>query len=310
VRILIAEDDAITRRLLQAHLKKWGHDVVVAADGAQAWRILNEDDAPNLVILDWMMPEMDGVTVCQELRKLEKHPYVYVILLTARTRKEDVIEGLEAGADDYMIKPFDTHELKVRVRAGCRIIQLQQDLMAALETTQFQALHDPLTGLLNRRAILDILPDELARAKRNGGSLGVVIADLDYFKRINDTFGHLAGDAVLREVSKRMMSSKRQYDSIGRYGGEEFIVVLPGSDKESARSVAERLRCLLDNVPIVTQEGVFEVTMSLGVASVDGSKDHNPDSVIQAADAALYKAKRDGRNRVELWRDADPHPES
>ncbi len=305
MRILVAEDDSITRRLLHAHLKKWGHEVVVATDGARAWQILNEDDAPHLVILDWMMPKMDGVTVCQELRKLEKHPYVYVILLTARNRKEDVIQGLEAGADDYMIKPFDTHELKVRVRAGCRIIQLQQDLMAALETTQFQARHDSLTGLLNRRAILDILPNELARAKRNGGLIGVVIADLDHFKRINDTFGHLTGDAVLKEVAKRMMSSKRPYDSIGRYGGEEFIVVLPGCDKESARSMAERFRCLLNDAPIMTQEGVFKVTMSLGVASVDGSEDHAPDSIIQAADAALYRAKAGGRNRVELWQDTD-----
>jgi diguanylate cyclase (GGDEF)-like protein len=306
MRTLVAEDDLITRRLLQAHIAKWGHEVVVAKDGAEAWTILNGDDPPRLVILDWMMPEMDGVTICREIRKSEKQPYVYIILLTGRTRKEDVIEGLEAGADDYIVKPFDAQELRVRVRAGSRIIRLQEDLMSALASSDFQATHDALTGIWNRRAVIDRLNGELARAEREAGTVGVLLADLDHFKRVNDTYGHLAGDAVLREVVNRLRTSMRPYDVMGRYGGEEFLMVLPSYDSKCARSVAERLRCLLSEKPLVTSEGTFRVTVSFGVASVHGGDSIGPDTIIKRADEALYRAKNSGRNRVEVWEDQHP----
>ncbi len=309
MRILIAEDDAITRRLLQAHLKNWGHEVVVATDGGQAWEVLNSEDSPRLVILDWMMPGMDGVTISREIRKGEKQPYVYIILLTAKNRKEDVIEGLEAGADDYIVKPFDVHELQVRVRAGSRIVRLQEDLMLALAASEFQATHDALTGIWNRKAILDRLDGELARAKREYGHVGVIVGDLDYFKRVNDTYGHLAGDAVLREVANLVTANARPYDVTGRYGGEEFLIVLPGCDSECARGVAERLRCLLSARPLVTSEGTFVNTMSFGVAAVHGSDIIDSVTVIKRADKALYRAKDSGRNRVELWQDSDSDPE-
>jgi two-component system, cell cycle response regulator len=305
VRILAAEDDAVTRRLLQAHLTGWGHEVVMCADGAEAWRILKGDDPPPLVILDWMMPEMDGVTVCREIRKAEKQAYVYIILLTAKTRKEDVIEGLEAGADDYIVKPFDIHELRVRVRAGCRIITLQEDLMAVLAKSEFQATHDALTGIWNRKAILDRLETELERCVRERGNLSIAVADLDHFKRVNDTHGHVAGDAVLREVVNRLVSCMRPYDVVGRYGGEEFLVILPGCDSESALGVTERLRHLLTKDPLLTTEGTFPVTMSFGIASVDGKHIIGSDTVIKRADEAMYKAKSNGRNRVEAWREKE-----
>jgi len=305
MRILLAEDDAVTRRLVQAQLTRWGHDVIVCEDGAHAWQVLSEADAPRLAILDWMMPEMEGVLICRQVRSRENQPYVYIILLTSRNRKEDVIEGLESGADDYIIKPFDLHELRVRVRAGCRILSLQEQLISALSDSEFQASHDPLTGLWNRRAILDILEKDQARSIRNSEPMGVIVGDLDHFKRINDSYGHLAGDAVLREVARRITSAVRLYDSVGRYGGEEFLIVVPGCNDEEVLGIAERVRAVVAENPLVTPEGQFQVTMSLGVATAFPDEGCEADAMIRAADEAMYAAKAKGRNRVELWRDPD-----
>ncbi len=300
MRILIAEDDPVSRRLLETFLVKWGYDVVVAGDGAQAWKVLQREDAPKLVVLDWMMPGMDGVQVCCEVRNRADRPYVYIILLTAKGHKEDIIEGIEAGADDYLTKPFDAHELRARLRAGRRILDLQEELVSAREALRVQATHDPLTGLWNRGAILDILRRELGRAQREGVPLGVVMADLDHFKRINDTHGHLAGDAVLQEATRRMRASVRPYDAIGRYGGEEFLIVVPACDAVSALHQAERLRASISGAPMKISQGLMPVTLSLGVAASGVAKDADADLLLRAADAALYRAKNAGRNRVEL----------
>jgi diguanylate cyclase (GGDEF)-like protein len=300
VRVLVAEDDSITRRLLEVHLTRWEHEVIVCSDGNEAWNVLTRDDSPRLAILDWMMPGMDGVTICRKLRFLEKTRYVYVILLTAKAEKEDVIEGLEAGADDYIAKPFHAHELRVRVRAGCRIIRLQDDLMAALEASQFQASHDGLTSLLNRKAIIELLEKELVRSDRENTPLSVIMGDLDHFKLINDSYGHLAGDFVLKEVARKLTEAVRPYDAVGRYGGEEFIIVCPSCDEECSQGIAERLRDLVSSEPLTSSEGSFAVTMSFGVASVHGGG-HTTDSITKAADMALYRAKGLGRNRVEVY---------
>jgi two-component system, cell cycle response regulator len=301
MRILIAEDDSVTRKLLEVHLAKWGHEVVACSDGAKAWQVLSEDDPPRLAVLDWMMPEMDGVTLCGEIRKLEKHPYTYIILLTSKNLKEDVVAGLEAGADDYIIKPFDVHELKVRVRAGTRIVKLQEDLLAALGVSEFQASHDALTGIWNRRAILEKIQQELNRSGRDGTNLGLVIGDVDYFKKVNDNYGHLAGDAVLRELAKRIHSSLRSYDSVGRYGGEEFIILIPGSDVAGAAELAERLRASIADLPVQADEREFLCTMSFGATALDGRENFDLNSLIKEADEALLLAKSHGRNRVEIW---------
>ncbi len=305
MRLLVAEDDSVTRKLLEVHLTKWGHEVVACDEGSSAWEVIRGNDPPRLVILDWVMPGMDGVTLCREIRNLKERPYIYVILLTARTRKEHIIEGLEAGADDYIVKPFDVHELQVRVRVGFRIVRLQEDLMAALAASDFQATHDALTGIWNRKAIIEKLNLELTRTAREGGRMSVLMADLDHFKRINDTHGHLAGDSVLREVVNRLLKDMRPYDSIGRYGGEEFLILCPGCGSDGGSGVAERLRTLLSQEPIVTSEGVFPVTMSFGVASVQEGNNVEADGVIKRADEALYRAKNSGRNRVKIWEDQD-----
>jgi len=301
VRVLIAEDEPVSRHMLEAFLTKWGYEVVVAGDGREAWQVLQQDDAPKLAILDWMMPGMEGVQVCQRLRERADHPYVYVLMLTSRDRKQDLVEGIEAGADDYLIKPFDAHELMAHLHAGKRILDVQQELISARDALRVQATHDPLTGLWNHAAIFDILRRELERAQRQRTSLGVVMADLDHFKQINDTYGHPAGDAVLREATRRLQSAVRTYDSIGRYGGEEFLVVVPGADEASALQQAERLRASISKAPIeVDQSSAIPLTISLGVTAPAEPEASNLESLLRAADLALYEAKRKGRNRVEM----------
>ena len=299
MRVLIAEDESISRRILESQLGKWGYEVVSARSGAEAWEILQAKGGPSLAILDWQMPEMDGVEVCRRVRQLAKEPYAYLILLTSRSRSEDVVVGLEAGADDYVAKPFDPSELRVRLRAGRRILELCEQLVAARESLTERAMRDSLTGLLNRGAVLEALGRELGRAKRNSAPVGVILADLDHFKRINDTFGHLAGDAVLREATRRMHASRRVYDYIGRYGGEEFLVVVPGCNLELAARVAERMRTAIGADEVDTAEGRISLTISLGVSAFEPAIGADADTLIRAADRALYRAKDLGRNRVE-----------
>ncbi len=298
MKILIAEDEPVSRHLLQSFLLKWDYEVIAVTDGPAALRTIQRDDPPRLAILDWMMPGLDGVEVCREIRKLEEKPYVYVILLTTKNQKQEIASGLEAGADDYVTKPFNAHELRARLRAGCRILELQEQLIAQREALRVEATHDALTGLWNRAAIFEILHREMARAERDETSVAVILADLDHFKNINDAHGHLAGDAVLREVTRRMHSSIRPYDAMGRYGGEEFLIVAPGCGAADSLKQAERLRARVGNHPIETFDGAFPVTLSMGVAA--GKDRKAVEALLRAADQALYRAKNGGRNRVEL----------
>jgi two-component system cell cycle response regulator len=299
MQVLIVDDDNVSRRMLARTLESWHYEVISACDGNGAWRILERDGAPQLVILDWMMPGMTGPAVCRELRRRSREPYTYVLLLTARTEKQDLIDGLESGADDYLTKPFDAQELRVRLRAGLRILELQAQLLAAREALREQATRDPLTCLWNRCSILDILTREVSRANREGTGVGVIMADLDHFKKVNDTYGHLAGDAALREAARRMQASVRAYDAVGRYGGEEFLIVLPGSGNSNAMQFAERLREKICGEPITVPEGSLMATVSLGVTAWKRGAYPTPEMLLRAADEALYRAKASGRNRVE-----------
>src|SRR6266511_5456555 len=295
----------VSRRLLEATLARWGYDVVITCDGTEAWQVLQGPDAPPLAILDWMMPGIDGVEVCRLVRQRVQEPYIYLLLLTTKGRRENIIEGLDAGADDYLTKPFDPHELQVRLRAGKRIVTLQTQLIEARETLRIQASHDSLTGVWNRRAILERLGDELARAGREGTPVAVALADLDHFKRINDSYGHAAGDAVLCEAVNRMRVSLRLYDAIGRYGGEEFLMVLPGCTAQDAVKLADRLRMGIGQETVEVTGRHIVVTSSLGVAASDTIPVLDAASLIRAADTALYRAKASGRNCVELATMAD-----
>ena len=302
MKILIAEDDLTSRLILENMLTKWGFEVVSATNGTDAWAKLQEEDPPRLLILDWMMPGIEGVEICRRLRENSKSEdqYTYVTLLTAKESKENIVTGMEAGADDYITKPFDMHELRVRVRAGERIVQLQSELLKAKKELEIQSRTDPLTGVLNRRAILSQIGSELSRAKRQNSQISISILDLDHFKSINDTFGHLAGDAVLREGMHRVKLAVREYDSVGRFGGEEFIVVLPGANTTDAFSVAERIRIRINEKAADVDGTIISFTVSQGLATCNG--DATMDEMIALADEALYRAKENGRDRVEKAR--------
>ena len=299
MRILVADDSIVSRHVLDSTLRKWGYEVVLASDGEEAWQILQRADAPRLVILDWMMPGMTGLEVCRLVRARAPEPYIYMLLLTSKSHREDLIEGMEAGADDYITKPFDQHELKVRLRAGTRLVELQAELFSAREALREQATKDWLTKLWNRSSIFEILTRELARSERDACPVSVALLDLDHFKTINDTQGHHAGDIVLRQTAVRMTESVRQYDSIGRYGGEEFLLVLPGCEMSGAMSQAERLCGRIANGPIVIGTTETRLTVSIGVSTSLPGQRASAEALINRADQALYKAKHKGRNRVE-----------
>ncbi len=307
MKVLLADDDRMTRRLMEKRLVAWGYEVVTAEDGEAAWSLLQDDDSPRLLLLDWMMPGMDGIDLCRRIREVDDAPYRYIIMLTGKGEKEDVVTGLEAGADDYLTKPVVMDELKVRLRTGQRILDLHSELLQAQDQLRYQATHDALTGLWNRRAVLDALVRETARSGREQTSLAVVLVDVDHFKRVNDTYGHTAGDTVLREAAKRLEGAKRVYDSVGRYGGEEFLFILPGCDVEKAQLQAERVRTQFDGIPIAVGELRLPVTISLGVAAWSApSPGLSGPALLERADAALYQAKDSGRNRVCVARESRP----
>jgi diguanylate cyclase (GGDEF)-like protein len=307
VRILIADDDALSRRLLEKTLMRAGYEVTPVCNGRQAVENLSGYDAPRLALLDWMMPELDGPGVCRETRKRRDQSYVYMILLTSRESKEDVVAGLESGADDYLVKPFNTDELKARLRTGERILHLEDRLVEAREQMRFQATHDHLTSLWNRGVIVDLLGRELTRAQRENVCTAIILGDLDHFKTVNDTHGHLVGDQVLREVARRLLLSVRSYDFVGRYGGEEFLTVLNNCRPDSALARAEEIRKCICTRPVQTDAGALEVTMSLGVL-LSSDWGHRPtEDLINEADSALYAAKAEGRNRVKVAKPEEPN---
>src|SRR5581483_1189571 len=295
MKVLIADDSATSRIMLNSALKRWGYEVVMAENGAEAWDILAAADAPPMAILDWVMPELTGPEVCKKVRETRREPYTYILLLTSKNTKDETVEGLEAGADDYIVKPFDQHELQVRLRAGKRIIDLQMDLLQAREELRERANKDLLTMLPNRAAISVTLEQEFARCHRDHRTVGVILLDIDHFKRINDTYGHFAGDAVLRETAARLRHNVRPYDQVGRYGGEEFLVVLLICDLESVTQQAERMGQQLHADTMFVDGATMRVSASFGVTVSDGSE-RSPAVFVRVADEALYRAKGSGRN--------------
>lgn len=300
MRILIADDDMMSRRLLQKTLERAGYDVVAVENGLLAKEALFRRDGPRLALLDWVMPELDGPGVCVAVRQRTEHSYVYMILLTSKEAKEDIVAGLQSGADDYLTKPFDPEELKARLRTGLRILDLEDKLVEAREDMRFRATHDTLTHLWNRGVILDLLGRELARCRRERENVGVILADLDHFKKINDTYGHLVGDEVLRETARRLLGSVRSYDYVGRYGGEEFLIVLSNCDQRFAQPRAEQIRRSISDTPVHTAAGPIHVAMSLGLLLSEEWKALSVEALLSEVDSALYAAKAEGRNRVKL----------
>jgi diguanylate cyclase (GGDEF)-like protein len=291
MKILIAEDDTTSRLLFAATLRKLGHAVTAVENGQKAWEAWSAEAHP-LLISDWMMPDMDGLQLCRMIRAEPSLQYTYIILLTALDSKGSYLEGMNAGADDFITKPFDEEHLAARLRVADRILALHQKL-------HIQATHDRLTGVWNRAAIMDYLQAELKQAERDATPTGVIVADLDHFKLINDTFGHPAGDVVLQEAARRMQFALRPYDRIGRYGGEEFLITAPGCGWGHIATLAENIRSAVNAAPVESQYGQISMTVSLG-AAIGGGKGEDAGALITAADEALYRAKKAGRNRAEL----------
>ncbi|MGP8245721.1 MAG: GGDEF domain-containing protein [Bryobacteraceae bacterium] len=298
MRVLVADDNPVFRCMLRSMLGRWGYEAVEASDGVAACNLLESADAPRLAIMDWMMPGLDGVEICRRVRAAAREPYIYIMLLTARTESEDLVEGMDAGADDYLTKPFHAQELRVRLRAGWRILELQRELLNTREELRVQATHDSLTGLWNRASILETLDKEVQRAQREGRPLAMLLIDLDHFKLVNDSHGHQAGDAVLREAARRIRSTVRRYDTAGRYGGEEFVVVLPATDLAGGLAQAERVRQAIAGEPVAAAGAWVEVTCSIGLSGWHGPGADDGPMLIHDADEALYEAKRSGRNCV------------
>ena len=294
MRILIAEDDLTSRTMLAAVLKKAGHEVIDTVNGVEALQYLLQTDAPKLAILDFMMPEMDGLEVIRKLRAINVPQPTYIIMLTSKGEKRDIITGLDAGADDYLTKPFDVGELSARIEVGRRMVEMQAALIESRKALEYQATHDALTDLLNRRAILLALGKELTYSYDSGNRLIVAMIDIDHFKIINDTYGHQAGDDVLVELSRSLKSCLNNRATLGRFGGEEFLLIVPLSPQDEPQLLLDGVCKAVERTQMKTRSGTISITVSVGgaLASIDNSVD----DIIGAADTAMYKAKSAGRN--------------
>ena len=300
MQALVVDDSAVYRKLIGDCLRSWGFGVTLAESGSEAWQILEQPDAPKLVLLDWVLPDLDGIELCQRIRQAgSSGPYVYVILLTSNEGRQNMLEAMKAGADDYLAKPFDELELKARLLVGKRILELQEELVSARESMRHAATHDSLTGLMNRAEILGMLQRELERARRERKPVGVVLGDVDGFKSVNDTLGHLFGDEALREIGRRLRTQLRVYDGVGRYGGEEFLLILPNCDLPNALLRANELREIVGSTPVVCSGEERLITMSMGVAVSACDAKNEVEVLLNQADAGLYAAKEKGRNRIE-----------
>jgi diguanylate cyclase (GGDEF)-like protein len=303
--ILLVDDDLFMRRILEDTLVTQGYSVVTAGNGREALELIEKGDYP-LIISDWMMPEMDGLELCRTIRVSKKEQNTYIILLTAQDAKDGIIQGLEAGANEYLVKPVNTAELTVRLKTARRIIDLERSLQKSLEEIRTLSLKDPLTGIFNRRYLNERLPRELKRAYRYERPLSIIMLDIDHFKSVNDRYGHHSGDEVLKACAMTISDSIRiDVDWIARYGGEEFVVFLPETPFEGMLVVAERLRREISEICVRANDVDIRVTASFGAAShmpVQQSVAFSADYFLDQADRCLYHAKQNGRNRVTATR--------
>jgi diguanylate cyclase (GGDEF)-like protein len=296
-RVLVADDDPVARVILQHTLRTWGYEVVLAQDGAEAWKVLQQEGAPKLLIVDWDMPGLNGIELCRRVRACSTEFYRYILMITSRNDKRDIVCAMEMGADDHLPKPFEDSDLRARLVVASRILAAQDKLIHAREAFRERATRDALTGLWNRAQFFELFNAELDRARRNQSALGMLLLDLDRFKSINDTFGHPTGDFVLKELARRLQRNVRSYDFAGRFGGEEFVIALPGCDRSQLRNRAEAIRRLVNREPFRVGRRDISATVSIGAAVVHQDKRSAMD-ILAAADLALYRAKNSGRNRT------------
>jgi len=300
VKILIAEDDEITQLILQKLLEREGYKVILTNNGLEAWNVFQEKrEEIDMVITDWLMPKMDGLELCKKIRNLELSHYVYLIFITVRERREDIVIGLEAGADDYIPKPFDPHELLSRIRSGKRVIEIDKRQRKLRKKLECLSLSDELTKVLNRRGIFRRLREEVDRATREKYLFSVMMLDIDNLKETNDRYGHDAGDKVLREAARRIRTCCRPYDAMGRYGGDEFLMIVPAEEKDMAYKLAERFHMAICEKPFEIDNKCVNITVSMGVVFVS-TLNHEPKEIIKKADECLIKAKTAGKNMIVI----------
>jgi two-component system cell cycle response regulator len=299
IKMLIADDSAVSRKLVEYALSDRRYVLIFATNGQEAVQRVEEHN-PELVVVDWLMPDLTGPEICQHIRARPDAPYAYIIVLTAKSEKHSLVAGLGAGADDYLTKPFDADELVARVGVGLRTIQLHREVAAKNVLLQELALTDALTGLPNRRAIEDWASRQLSSAVRHRFSFHVVMADLDHFKSVNDTYGHDAGDVVLKRFAEIVRSNCRSSDICGRMGGEEFLLSFTHVSDENAVRLAERVRAQFEAAEFRFRRHTVAFTASFGLAGLKEMKYTDFKSLLSQADAALYSAKRLGRNRVGI----------
>ncbi len=298
MKLLIADDDRASSGLLDTMTCKWGYDPIVVANGELAWELMQQEYPPRILLIDWGMPKLNGLELCQRIRSQSGSNPAYIIMLTARAEPDDIVAGLDMGANDYITKPFNSTELQARLQVGKRMLSLQQELNQANDLLAFRASHDVLTGLFNRRAIMEALSKEVSRSFRQNQDLCIALIDIDFFKQVNDSYGHLTGDHVLSEIAQRISTQLRPYDVVGRYGGEEFLLLF-NSSIEGGNIVLERIRIAIANTCFNYQQNTLNVTISSGFTIFNPSEGANDNmKLIDIADKALYMAKEGGRNKV------------
>ncbi len=295
--IAIVDDDRAIRNLVKLFLKRAGYEVMEFTNGGDARQELPTAHW-DLAILDRRLPDMDGVVLANELKTDPDLRNRFVIMLTGEADQQDKIEGLDLGADDYITKPFHAPELMARIRAGLRIVALQNELIAANRRLERLSITDGLTELFNHRFFQDELARHFSESARYERPLSLALIDLDFFKKINDTYGHAVGDQVLKTVARIFAESIRDSDLAARYGGEEFAVIMPETEMKDALTFAEKIRALVEQTPVVTDQGEVRATVSIGVSSAPHPDIATPKGLIEDADDSLYRAKEGGRNRV------------
>lgn len=301
-RILVADDDPLEQQILSTVLEKNGHKMILAKDGRQAWDLLQQENL-RFLITDWSMPAMDGLELTRMIRAADLPGYIYIILLTARDQSNDIVTGLDAGADDYLKKPFAPQELLARIAVGERILHLEDKLKAMLSKLEQQAMYDGLTNVMNRRAVYLFAQGEWERARRAGDPFSLVFLDIDNLKEINDQHGHLVGDVAIKAVARTLQTGSRPYDGIGRWAGDEFVIILPGVDAANALKIANRILQGVSNQSLpVAGKAEMKISLSAGIVTITKviNSDHMLDALVDSADEALYRAKRNGRNQVQF----------
>jgi two-component system cell cycle response regulator len=315
MKVLIVESNETSRKSLYESLDGWGYQVSAVDDPAAVMGSIQRESPPSMVLVGTLADSTPVKQLCRSIREFGEKPYIYVLLLAEKGKSEEILEFLEAGADDYVTRPFDELELKARLRAGKRILDLRDELRRAQATIGYQAYHDPLTGLWNRGAIIDALQRELARVRREKAPVGLLMVSIDGLKDINDKYGHMAGDAAIRATARELRSSLRPYDAIGRYGGEAFVIIVTGCDSRSSMKQAERFFGVLKGRTVdISQWGKFvsgkdsalPILYSIGVIS--GTGEHDSETLLKSLEGALRQARTAGGNRIESVTPPPPMP--